>query len=241
MLHFDNVSIAGRLSDVNLYFAQNRFVGVIGGNGAGKSTLARLMVGSLIPDCGEVRLGMWRSNVFSERQEILRRVALVRSDPELQIVAPTVFEEVAFGLRMARLPAQRLNDIVCTTLERFALNELADVHPLLLSLGEQQRLALAAQIVRNPQYLILDETTSMMDSIVRTDLLRMLRQWQITQRACLVLVTHRLDEVTEADEIVVLMAGQVAMQGSTSEVLARIQDHSEWRVELPPLLAIQWG
>ncbi len=236
MLSLVNVLFRGRARKVSLDFPEGKFVGVVGANGAGKSTLARLLSGALLPDEGEVRLDGWRTGEPGELREIQRAVALIRSDPELQMVAPTVLEEVAFALRTMGLQRDEIRSRTEEALKQFELTPLSNAHPFLISAGEQHRLCLAAQVARKPRYLILDEFTGMLDSITRAQLLRWLDDWRARTGATVILITHRLEELRIADSVAVMSEGRLVAFDSPHEIYGQALKTPEWKIEVPFLL-----
>lgn len=227
-----------RLKAIDIQFQPREFIGIIGGNAAGKSTLAQLLVGALLPDQGEVRLDDWRTHIPSELHEIHKRVALVRADPEAQIIAPTVREEICFGLRAEGLSLAEINERTDEVLNEFELQSLADLHPFSLSTGELCRVTLAAQVVRQPRYLILDEFTHMLDSITRVRMLNWLHKHRRQTGTTIILITHRLEELRSADRAIVLVDGSFVAEATIPELYHQFPAHPEWRVDLPILMQL---
>lgn len=237
-LILQHVSYDNRVRELCTEFREGEFVGIVGGNGAGKSTLAQLLVGTLLPDSGEVRLDTWRTHVPAELRQIRNHVALVRAESATQIVAPTVREEISFGLRAAGIPPMEIHERVNSALGTFELHPVAEVHPLLLSAGELCRVTLAAQIVRQPRWLILDEFTHMLDSITRVRILKWLHEYRRRTGAAVLFITHRLEELQGADRAIVMVGGEFIAEASIPDLYRQTSAHSAWRIELPLLLRL---
>lgn len=194
------------LSDVALRLTEAR-VGVIGANGSGKSTFARLLNGLVVPSTGQVTVdGL---NTRRDAARIRRRVGFVFTDPDAQIVMPTVAEDVAFGLRRLKLSRQATSERVTTALADVGLSDHADHPAHLLSGGQKQLLALASVLVTRPDLLVCDEPTTLLD---RRNARVMLDRLTTLPHA-LVLVTHDLDAAARMDRVIVFDAGRVVFDG----------------------------
>lgn len=200
------------LADVSLTLTERR-VGVIGANGSGKSTLARLINGLVTPTSGRVTVdGL---DVARNGREVRRRVGFVFTNPDNQIVMPTVREDVAFSLRRLKLPAADAAARVERTLDRFGLTDLADRPAHRLSGGQKQLLALAAVLVSEPDVIVADEPTTLLDA--RNAALVERHFAGLDQQ--LIVVTHRLEAVEEFDRVLVVDEGRIAFDGSPAPAL----------------------
>ncbi len=194
------------LRGVDLRLAEPR-VGIIGANGSGKSTLARMINGLVEPTRGRVEVG--GLDVSRDGAQVRRRVGFVFPDPDAQIVMPTVAEDVAFSLRRHRLTRAQRQEKVADVLARFGLADHAD-HPChLLSSGQKQLLALAAVLVTDPDVLICDEPTTLLDLRNSREVTALLEQ--LGQQV--VLVTHHLDLLAGWERVVVIDDGRVVADG----------------------------
>jgi biotin transport system ATP-binding protein len=200
------------LIDVSLHLTERR-IGVIGANGSGKSTLARLVNGLVSPSAGRVLVdGL---DVARNGREVRRRVGFVFTNPDNQIVMPTVREDVAFSLRRLRLDPADAAARVERALDRFGLTELADRPAHRLSGGQKQLLALAAVLVAEPAVIVADEPTTLLDA----------RNTQLVERHFgaldeqLVLVTHRLAAVESFDRVLVVERGCIVADGTPADAL----------------------
>ena len=200
------------LSDVSLRLTERR-VGVVGANGSGKSTLARLVNGLVSPTLGRVLVD--GRDVARNGREVRRRVGFVFTNPDNQIVMPTVREDVAFSLRRLRLEPADAAARVDRALERFGLIELADRPAHRLSGGQKQLLALAAVLVAEPAVVVADEPTTLLDA--RNTLL--VEQHFAGLDEQLILVTHRLEALESFDRVLVVEGGRIVADGAPADAL----------------------
>ena len=224
-LRFTGVSV--RLADTDVLHGIDlaldaRTVAIVGDNGSGKSTFARLIGGLVRPTAGGVRiLGL---DAVRDAAALRRRIAVVFSNPDAQIVMPTVVEDVAFSLRADRLPRAERDARVAAALARFGLTELADSPAYELSGGQKQLLALCGAFVRDPDLVVADEPTAFLDGrnahLVSGHLLA-----DTGHR--LVVVTHDLDLAARCDVAVRMADGRIAQVGEAAEVVAA--HRAAWR------------
>ncbi len=229
------VTLEKRLQNITFHLQSGEFVGLVGANGSGKTTLLRIMSGLLPPNSGDVILdGVVIDN--TKYQPVVRQsVVMIHADPEVQLVASSVFEEIAFGLRMQNISYDTLVQLVAKTLKDFEFDNLRNDHPFFLSAGQQQRLILASRLITHPHYVLLDEVTSMLDIHSRTMILNYLKRMSREHNIGIMLATHRLEDLLEADKIAVLYKGDLVAYDSVLQIMKRVQAHPEWGIALPPL------
>jgi biotin transport system ATP-binding protein len=210
-----SVRLAGRqvLHGIDLALGEHR-IAVIGANGSGKSTLARLLNGLVQPDEGRVEVdGL---DVRRHGALVRRQVGFVFTDPDAQIVMPTVAEDVAFSLRRLKLGREPARQRVTQILNRFGLEEHADHPAHLLSGGQKQLLAIASVVVTEPRVLVCDEPTTLLD-LRNTNLVLQLLAGLDQQ---VVMITHALEAVAGFDRVICIDQGRVAADGPPEEVVA---------------------
>lgn len=198
---------------VSVRLAEHR-IGVIGANGSGKSTFARMLNGLVVPTAGTVTVDGF--DTHRHRREVRRRVGFCFTDPDSQIVMPTVAEDVAFGLRRRGLSAAEVAARVGDVLARYGLSDLADRAAHLLSGGQKQLLALAAVLVTEPGVLVMDEPATLLDlrnARMVADLVAGLPQQ-------VVLVTHDLDLIGDFDRVLVFDRTRLVHDGPATEAIA---------------------
>lgn len=205
------------LREVSVTLHERR-VGIIGDNGSGKSTLARMLNGLVVPTTGRVVVdGL---DTRRHGREVRRKVGFVFTDPDAQIVMPTVVEDVAFGLRRSGLPRSEVRARVHAALTTYGLEDHADHPAHLLSGGEKQLLALAAVLVTEPALLVCDEPTTLLDRRNARRVVALLHD--LPQQV--VLVTHHLDLLAGFERVLVLEDGRLVDDGPPDPVLAAYRD-----------------
>ncbi|MGI6488479.1 MAG: energy-coupling factor transporter ATPase [Syntrophomonadaceae bacterium] len=226
-------SLPAALNRISFTVDPGDFIAVLGPNGSGKSTLARLLNGILIPDEGTITvLGMDTRDV-SLRPDIRRAVGLVFSNPENQMVASTVEEDVAFGPENQGLPREKIRQRVDAALARVGMLELSHRPLHLLSGGQKQKTAIAGILAMKPHYIVLDEPTSMLDAQGRKDVIQTLLELNRRENIGIVLITHLVEEAVWARRILVLSQGTVKMEGSPEEVLLKTIELNKLGLESP--------
>lgn len=201
------------VDDVTLTLTEQR-IGVIGANGSGKSTFARMLNALVIPATGKVRVdGL---DTASEARAVRRRVGFCFTDPDAQIVMPTVAEDIAFGLRRRRLAPAEVAARVDAALASYGLDAHRDHPAHLLSGGQKQLLALASVLVTEPDLVVMDEPTTLLD-LANTERIRTVVGGLAQQ---VVLVTHHLDLVDDFDRVIVFHEGRLAFDGSPGTAVA---------------------
>ncbi|MDR2619723.1 MAG: energy-coupling factor ABC transporter ATP-binding protein [Propionibacteriaceae bacterium] len=210
------------LTDINLDFAQRR-IGIIGHNGSGKSTLIRMLDGLIKPSSGQISVA--GHDTVTAAKEVRRNTGFIFTDPDHQIIMPTVREDVAFSLRRSGLAKPALAAKVEVALEQFQLTELADKPAHLLSGGQKQLLALAAVLITEPTLLLADEPTTLLD--IRNT--RLFASLIADLPQTIVMATHHLGLLTNFDRVVVFDEGQVVADGTPAEAISfyeRLMDNT---------------
>lgn len=201
------------LRDIRLHLTEHR-IGIIGANGSGKSTLVRMINGLVAPGTGTVTVdGL---DVAGNAREVRRRVGFVFTNPDNQIVMPTVQEDVAFTLRRRGLSKEQVAERTAAALKRFGLTAHAEHPAHRLSGGQKQLLALAAVLVAEPEVLVADEPTTLLDARNARRIGELLR----TLRQQVVVVTHQLELLEDFDRVIVIEEGEVVADGSPDHALA---------------------
>jgi energy-coupling factor transport system ATP-binding protein len=208
---------------VTLSVGKGRRLAVVGENGSGKTTLARLLCGLIEPTAGVVRVDGLDTRDAATVYEVRRRVGLVFQDPEDQIVETTVEREVAFGPRNLGLGLDEVDSRVRDALATFGIGRLAKRPCHLLSAGEKQLVAVASVFAMRPEYVILDESTSLLDGRSRRDLLAAIARLVGETGAGLVFISMRLEDVWTCDEVVFLRDGLVDFRGNREGFLRHLK------------------
>lgn len=217
----DTPEAVSALRGVDLDIYPGECLAIIGGNGSGKSTLAKHLNALLRPTAGEVRVGGLDTRDPEAAWAIRQQVGMIFEDPDDQLVAAVVEEDVAFGCENLGLPPPEIRRRVDRALELVGLDHLRRRPPHLLSGGQKQRVAIAGVLAMQPRCLILDEATSMLDPQGQREVMETALRLCRGEGIALVLITHAMDEAALADRIVVLAEGRVALEGPPADIFAR--------------------
>lgn len=223
------------LENISLQIKKGEYLALIGPNGSGKSTLARHLNALLVPTSGEVWVGGLRTAQEEHCWEIRRRVGMVFQNPDNQIVATTVEEDVAFGLENLGVETNQIVQRVGAALEQVGLWPFRKHAPHLLSGGQKQRLAIAGVLAMFPQCLVLDEPTAMLDPRGRREVLATI--WQMNRQAGITVVhiTHYLEEILEADRVLVMDKGKIVQSGRPAEIFTGDINLEQLGLEIPTI------
>jgi len=220
------------LVDVSLDIHEGEFVAIVGQNGSGKSTLAKHLNGLLVPTRGNVWVDGINTRDRARIWEIRERVGMIFQNPDNQIVATLVEDDVAFGAENLGVPPDEIQARVEEAMALMGITSLRDKAPHMLSGGQKQRVAIAGILAMRSRYVVMDEPTSLLAPAGRQEVMeaiRVLRREGIT----VVLVTHFMHEAVEADRVVVMEGGRIAMTGSPREVFARAEELRALGLDVP--------
>ena len=212
------------LRGVSLGIEKGSFVVVLGHNGSGKSTLAKHMNAVLLPSGGAVYVEGMDTRDQAMLLEIRRRVGMVFQNPDNQIVANVVEEDVAFGPENLGVPTTEIRRRVDDALAAVGMEKFARHAPHLLSGGQKQRIAIAGIIAMEPECIVLDEATAMLDPAGRREVLDTVHRLNRERGITVVLITHHMSEAEDADRVIVMNDGVVAMDGTPRQVFARVEE-----------------
>mgnify|MGYP000421616198 CR=1 FL=1 len=219
--------------DVSLTVHRGEFLALVGGNGSGKSTLAKHLNALLLPTEGRVVVDGLDTRDPHALWEIRRKVGMVFQNPDNQIVATVVEEDVAFGPENLGLPPEEIAQRVEEALRTVGMLEHRRREPHLLSGGQKQRVAIAGVLAMRPQCIVLDEATTMLDPEGRREVLRTAHRLREQEGIAVVHITHNMEEAAQADRVVVLHEGRVALEGTPREVFRDVQRLRRLRLDLP--------
>ncbi|MCM2534027.1 energy-coupling factor transporter ATPase [Neobacillus pocheonensis] len=220
------------LKDVSFSIFPGEYVAIIGHNGSGKSTLSKHFNGILTPGSGDVWVHGLNTKETSNKREIRKAVGMVFQHPDNQIVATIVEEDVAFGLENIGVPREEMKKRVDEALDVVKMSEFRNRPPHHLSGGQKQRIAIAGVIAMQPDAIVFDEATSMLDSFGRKEVLQVMRKMN-DMGMTIVTVTHRMSEAAEANRIIVIEDGQIVMDDSPREIFKHKQKLEELQLDVP--------
>ncbi|WP_286732994.1 energy-coupling factor transporter ATPase [Intestinimonas sp. UBA1698] len=212
------------LDGVDLEIEAGSFVAVLGHNGSGKSTLAKHMNAILLPTGGKVWVGGMDTADEARLLDIRRTVGMVFQNPDNQIVANVVEEDVAFAPENLGVPPAEIRQRVDAALKAVGMYEYREHAPHLLSGGQKQRVAIAGVIAMAPRCIVLDEPTAMLDPVGRREVLHTIQALNRTSGVTVVLITHHMDEAALADRLVVMADGHVVADGAPKTVFSRVEE-----------------
>lgn len=225
------------LNGVSLVVGRGEFVAVLGMNGSGKSTLARHLNALLLPRDGAVTVGGLDTRTESNLWAIRDQVGMVFQNPDNQIVAAIVEEDVAFGPENQGCPPDQIRRRVEESLVAVGMDEMRDRAPHLLSGGQKQRVAIAGALALRPTCLVLDEPTAMLDPSGRAEVVAVVHRLNREMGMAVVWITHFMEEAALADRVVVMSGGQVMLEGKPRELFLQADRLRELRLDVPPAVA----
>ena len=228
------------LGGVSLDIEKGSFVAVLGHNGSGKSTLAKHMNAILLPTGGKVYVSGMDTSEDQLLLDIRRTVGMVFQNPDNQIVANVVEEDVAFAPENLGVPSDEIRRRVDDALKAVGMYEYREHAPHLLSGGQKQRIAIAGVIAMQPRCIVLDEPTAMLDPIGRADVLRTIKTLNRERGVTVVLITHHMDEAAQADRLVVMAKGKVIADGTPTEVFQDVEGLKAVGLTVPDTTELLW-
>ena len=211
------------LDGVTLAIERGSFTVILGHNGSGKSTLAKTFNAVLLPSGGRVYVDGMDTTDEKLLLEIRRRVGMVFQNPDNQIVANVVEEDVAFAPENLGVPTEEIRRRVDDALRTVGMEKFAKHAPHLLSGGQKQRIAIAGVLAMRPQCIVLDEATAMLDPIGRSEVISTIERLNRDEGITVVLITHHMNEAEHADRVIVMNEGRVTMDGAPHEVFAQVE------------------
>ena len=221
------------LHGVSLAIEEGEFVALLGHNGCGKSTMAKLFNGMLTPSAGRVLVGGVDTAPEENQLAVRRQVGMVLQNPDNQLVASVVEEDVAFGPENIGIPPVEIRERVDAALRAVGMYEYREQAPHKLSGGQKQRIAIAGILAMEPACIVLDEPTAMLDPRGRREVLETVWKLNREKGITVVLITHYMEEAAQADRVVVMDQGKVLLDGTPREVFSQVDFLKEHRLDVP--------
>ena len=221
------------LKDIDLEIKEGEFLALLGHNGSGKSTLAKLINGLLIPGEGDVLVDEMNTKNEEEIWNIRRNAGMVFQNPDNQLVATIVEDEVAFGPENLGIEPAEIRKRVDKALEDVGMSDYKKNAPHLLSGGQKQRVAIAGILAMSPKYIILDEPTAMLDPSGRREVIDTLVKLNKEENKTIILITHYMEEAAISDRVVVMEDGNIVLSGKPREVFSQVEEIKKLGLDVP--------
>ncbi|MBP0977689.1 MAG: energy-coupling factor transporter ATPase [Oscillospiraceae bacterium] len=232
-VHFSYDGKTEILKGITADIEKGQFVAVLGHNGSGKSTFARLINSILVPTEGKITVLGTDTSDEEKLYDIRRKVGMVFQNPDNQIVAAVVEEDVAFGLENTGVPPEEIRERVDEALKAVGMYEYRKHSPGMLSGGQKQRVAIAGIIAMRPECIVLDEPTSMLDPAGRKDVMNTIKKLCGSYGITVLLITHYMDEAVQADRVIVIDEGRVILDGVPKNVFSNVEILKKAGLDVP--------
>ena len=238
LISLENVSFSydkknSVLKDLSLQIQEGEYVAIIGHNGSGKSTLAKLLNALVVADSGKVMVDGFDCSDKKSQFEVRSRVGVVFQNPDNQLVASIVEDDVAFGPENLGVPRKEIKERIDFALDAVGMQAFRHRTPSRLSGGQKQRIAIAGVLALKPKVLVLDESTAMLDPVGRKEVLEVADKLNKQMGTTVIAITHYMDEVIKADRVIVLSDGEIVLSGTPSQIFGMGEKLAQYGLELP--------
>ena len=221
------------VNGVTIDIEQGEFVAILGHNGSGKSTLAKHLNAILKPTSGTIYVKEMDTKDDSHLLDIRQTTGMVFQNPDNQIIGTVVEEDVAFGPENLGVPTKEIWERVLKSLESVNMTAYREHSPNKLSGGQKQRIAIAGVVAMEPECIVLDEPTAMLDPIGRKDVIEAVHELNREKKITIILITHNMNEVIDADKVYVMDHGKVVLKGSPREIFKEVETMKSYGLEVP--------
>lgn len=221
------------IDGVNINAGEGQFIAILGHNGSGKSTLAKHMNAILVPTGGTMWVSGWDTKEPEHLWDVRQSAGMVFQNPDNQIIGTVVEEDVGFGPENLGVPTDEIWTRVEESLRAVGMLEYRHHSPNKLSGGQKQRVAIAGVVAMEPKCIVLDEPTAMLDPVGRKEVLKTVQKLRKEKHVTVILITHYMEEVIDADQIYVMDHGHVVMQGTPKEIFSQVDKLKEYRLDVP--------
>ena len=221
------------IDEVDIDVKEGQFIAVLGHNGSGKSTLAKHLNAILVPTDGTVWVDGRNTKKPEELWNVRQTAGMVFQNPDNQIIGTVVEEDVGFGPENLGVPTDEIWKRVEDSLKAVGMLSYRHHSPNKLSGGQKQRVAIAGVVAMEPKCIVLDEPTAMLDPVGRKEVLKTVRKLREEKKVTVILITHYMEEVVDADKIYVMDHGKVVMEGAPREILSEVEKLKEYRLDVP--------
>lgn len=237
----ENIEEVDRAIDnLNVEIEKGSFVAILGHNGSGKSTFAKQINGILTPTEGTVWVSGMDTSDEASIWEIRRKAGMVFQNPDNQIIGNVVEEDVGFGPENIGIPTEEIWKRVDESLKAVGMTAYRHKSPNKLSGGQKQRVAIAGVMAMKPECIVLDEPTAMLDPNGRKEVIRTVRELNKQEGITVLLITHYMEEVIQADRVIVMDDGKLVMDGTPKEIFSRVEELKSYRLDVPQVTELAY-
>ena len=229
------------LDGVNIEVEEGQFIAILGHNGSGKSTFARHINALLTPDEGTLYVNGWDTKDESKLWDIRQNAGMVFQNPDNQIIATVVEEDVGFGPENLGVPTEEIWERVEKALAAVGMLEYRHSSPTKLSGGQKQRVAIAGVVAMKPKCIVLDEPTAMLDPNGRKEVLKTVKELNKQENVTVILITHHMNEVIDADKVFVMDSGKVVLEGTPREIFSKVSELKKLGLDVPQVTEIAYN
>ena len=233
-------SVNRAIDHLDLDIEEGSFVAILGHNGSGKSTFAKTLNGILLPTEGTVWISGMDTADDDRLLDVRKTVGMVFQNPDNQIIANVVEEDVGFGPENIGVPTEEIWKRVDESLKAVGMTAYRMKSPNRLSGGQKQRVAIAGVMAMRPRCIVLDEPTAMLDPNGRKDVIRTVSELNKAEHITVLLITHYMEEVIGADRVIVMDDGKMVMDGTPREIFSRVEELKELRLDVPQVTELAW-
>ncbi len=233
-------SINRAIDNVNIEVNKGDFVAILGHNGSGKSTMAKHINAILTPTEGTVWVNGMNTKEENKIWDIRQTAGMVFQNPDNQIIATVVEEDVGFGAENLGIPTEEIWKRVEESLRAVGMLEYRKHSPNKLSGGQKQRVAIAGIMAMKPECIVLDEPTAMLDPIGRKEVIQTIHELNKSEKVTVLLITHYMEEVIHADKVIVMDRGKVVMHGTPREIFSRVEELKQYRLAVPQVTELAY-
>ena len=227
------IGVSRAVDEVDIDVQEGQFIAILGHNGSGKSTLAKHINAILVPTQGTMWVNGRNTKDPEELWNVRQSAGMVFQNPDNQIIGTVVEEDVGFGPENLGVPTDEIWQRVQDSLRSVGMIEYRHHSPNKLSGGQKQRVAIAGVVAMEPKCIVLDEPTAMLDPVGRREVLKTVQKLREQKKVTVILITHYMEEVVDADKIYVMDHGHVVMEGTPREIFSRVDELKSYRLDVP--------
>ena len=232
--------ITTAVDHVNMDIQPGEFIAILGHNGSGKSTFAKHINALLFPTEGTILVDGLDTSDEDNVMDVRQRAGMVFQNPDNQIICTLVEEEVGFGPENIGVPTEEIWERVAASVKAVGMYQYRKASPNKLSGGQKQRVAIAGIVAMKPKCIILDEPTAMLDPHGRADVMRVLHELNRKEGVTVILITHYMEEVIDADRVFVMDEGKVVMEGTPRQIFSRVEELKQLRLDVPQVTELAY-